>query len=260
MVMKTYVGKILVATIGIGLLILPLPDTFATQAARDILREHGITGPAADAILSYFEQLEELGLPTELLRLRLREGIAKRVDPRQIEAALERRTRLLKQSHDLLSARSRVDSARRHRGRVSAETGVETLTRALESGVPIALFEELYQSQRGIHARRLRPIVEAGEMMHLAGIETESVRQFMLDCRDRNLARMETLRAARYWIDKHRREIDPETIRRQLWGKLESRENGRSDRRMQRPQEHREHVPRQRRPTDRQRRESQRVN
>ncbi len=233
--MKTSLGKILVATFGFGLLILPLPDTRAAQEARDLLREHGIKGSEAEAILTCFEQLEELGLPTEFLRLRLHEGIVKRVDPQQIKTALEQRMRLLIQAHELLHYQPRVDAARRRRHRpVTTETGVETLARALESGVPIALFEELYESQRGIHAKRLRQIVEAGEMMYLAGVETEAVRQFMLDCRERNMGRMEILRAARYWIDKHRREIDPETIRRQLWGELQSHRNARPEK-MQRP-------------------------
>ncbi len=258
--MKTSFGKTLVVTVGLGLLILPFSGTFAAQETRELLREHGITGTESEAILKCFDQLEELGLPSELLRLRLREGIVKGVNPQQIKIALEQRMQLLIQSHELLHHRSRADSARRRRQRpVITETDVETLTRALESGIPIALFEELYESQRGIHARRLRAVVEAGEMMHLAGVETESVRQFMLDCRERNLMRMETLRAARYWIDKHQREIEPETIRRQLWGKHESRANGRPDNKMQRPQGRREHSPRQRRPSDQRRQETQRV-
>ncbi len=220
--MKTRYFTILCAITGFGLMAMLSPNTHADEAARRMLRDHQIAGRDAERIIAYFNESEELGLPTEFLRLRLREGVTKQVDVEQIQAALAQRMQMLKQARKL-SPRDAVTPDHHRRRRSRPDTSVETLARALESGLPFDMLEAFYASTRDTAlAMRLHPIVEAGEMMHLAGVDMESVRHFMHDCRDRRLGRMETLRAARFWIDKHDRNINGETIRRQLWGEIPS--------------------------------------
>ncbi len=218
------VRRLFCAIAGLSLMVGHPSSASAAEAARNLLQEHHIQGPEAEQIITCFTRCEELGLPTDFLRLRLREGVTKQVGIDQIQTALAQRMQALKRASRLVACPDEP-SGRRRRRRHGHDDSIETLARALESGLPLDALETLFTSTRGnAKTTRLLPIVEAGEMLHLAGVKPESIQHFMHDCRERRLGRREILRAARYWIDKHERGIEPETIRRQLWGETPPRD------------------------------------
>lgn len=218
-------------------------NLLAAQAARDLLREHRIADTDAERIINYFTHSEKLGLPSDFLRLRLREGLTKGVDQEQILKALEARLQALEQAQQLMArVRHTPPSGRRRHRRPDRDASMATVARALESGLPFETLESLFTpADAKASVMRLHPIVEAGEMMHLAGVPPEAIRHFMHDCRDRGLGRRETLRAADFWIDHHERGMPPETIRRQLWGETRSGDRNQRSEPKHRRQRDREH-------------------
>ena len=182
-------------------------------AAREAMRARGLEGPAMESIAGRFADAARRGLPRSPLRARLEEGLAKRADPEAIAAAVDRRLDALVRADVLLAG---SDEGRRPHG-VDADAGLLVLVQALESGVPEEAFEGLFRPGRGGLSPRMQAVVEAGELLHLAGVDGDAVTWFMRDSRDRNLRRMEAIRAARFWIRLHGEGVPGEEIRRRLW-------------------------------------------
>ncbi len=177
-----------------------------------LLAEYDIRGDYAERILHSFAECAQSGIPTESLYIRLREGLIKQAGPDLLADALERRYETLARAQTLLSSAT----GRFRRQPHSAEI-LEILANALESGVPAAAFEGLFPSGRRARLHRLSAVIEAGEMLHLAGVEASDVRWFMHEARDRDSRRAEVLRAARAWIRLHREGYDNMDIRERIW-------------------------------------------
>ncbi len=216
-------------------LALVLPhETVMAGEPRQILREFQVTGDDAARIISIFSLIDSERLPSSPFIRRLREGLVKRADPVEIAAALEHRLEMYIEARRILQ---RADDGRRRRSAVPQGLGV--LASALESGIPAQIFEDLFPEGWGVMSHRVAAIVEAGETLHLAGVELADVSIFMSDCIKRNLSRTETFRAARFWLRLHREDKDGNEIRRLLWrsaddderegsaGRRNSRRNGR---------------------------------
>jgi len=191
---------------------LALPPTArATDAVSGLLREHQIGETDEEVILAVFHRAEKESLPLAQLHARLREGLIKRAEPEAIRAALERRVEYLLKAQDLLRATSRPSRRR------PVPHGLEVLASALESGLPTETFAGLLLPVRGAVSYRIEAMIEAGEMLHLAGVAPDAVRTFMRDARSRDLERSLTFRAARLWIQHHQEGVAGEDIRRRVW-------------------------------------------
>jgi len=177
------------------------------------LRERGFTALQAQQTLACLSAAQRAGMPLPPLASRLEEGLTKKADPPAILNAVQTRLRLLTQARDLLRAA--------HYDAVPATPGAELLGAtgiALESGVSAEDLGTVLQRGNGQSARRLTTIVEAGESLHLAGMDRPTTLALMNDCLERDLRRMEVLRAVRYCIQQHRSGIRGDAIRRSLWG------------------------------------------
>ncbi len=190
------------------------PGGQVTTQVREVLREaHALSSTETEAVLQQAAQASVAGVPGSLILARLREGLVKQATAKQLIGVLE----ASQQAHQDASALLRGDRQGLGRGRrqPEAERFHELLVRALESGVPRAAFEELFKGEAGPHglgAQRMQAIVEAGEMLHLAGLDAEVVRRFMLACRDRQVRRMEALRAARQAIVLHGQGLEADAM------------------------------------------------
>jgi hypothetical protein len=183
------------------------------QQAAEALQTHGVTGTAAERIRTAIEACESEGLPAEPLRTRLLEGLAKRAAPDALAAAVDARLAALRSARDMIRAAGYGDPAEPSHGELLASTA-----RAVESGVPAADLATVLSRGEGGSGGRMQTIVESGESLTLAGVDAATVRAFMMDCLDRNLRRMEMLRAARFSIQQHRGGMNGAEIRRALWG------------------------------------------
>ncbi len=186
----------------------------AEAPTHESLAAHGIEGPAAEVLLAAFAGAAREELPAAALRARLDEGLAKDAGPAAVAEAVVRRLEMLRQARELLSP----DADRARPEPHEAEAALVNLARALESGVPAEVFADVFPRGRGAFSPRAQALVEAAERLHLAGVGADAVAQFLRDALDRELRRMEALRAAEFWIRRHREGVAPEDIRRALWG------------------------------------------
>lgn len=176
------------------------------------LIQHGFTEGQSQAVSDCLAEARSQNLPTAALTLRLEEGLAKNIDPVRLVASLQARL------STLVQARAMAQPA--HYALEPGSPGDDLLVAvalALESGVAADNLAEVLRRGNGQATLRIASIVEAGESLQLAGIDSETTRNLMNDCMDRDLRRMEVLRAVRYAIQQHRDGVGGADIRRSLW-------------------------------------------
>lgn len=177
------------------------------------LRQNGFSLEQARQTMAYLTDAQHQGVPLQALTSRFEEGLVKKVEPQAIMTALQARLRVLTQARAMLQ--------RTHYDATPATPCAELLTAtalALESGVTAEDLSAVLQRGNGQMALRIKSIVEAGESLHLAGVDRTTTQVLMNDCLERNLRRMEVLRAVRYSIEQHRGGMSGDNIRRSLWG------------------------------------------
>ncbi|MFN2351348.1 MAG: hypothetical protein ABR497_05330 [Kiritimatiellia bacterium] len=188
------------------------------EVTQATLLNAGIPDTTAADIRACLEEADRQGLPPASLRLRLREGLVKRVPPGQLLEALQRHARALNQARQLQQKSIEISETQQ------SMEGLDLLARALESGLPPEALAEALADSQGRMSQRIQAIIEAGEMLHLAGVDAEGVKAFIGDCREHDLPRMATMRAARFWIQAHRDGQTTPEIRQSLWKSTDRRE------------------------------------
>ena len=88
---------------------------------------------------------------------------------------------------------------------------------ALESGLPEAVLQEIFVRGGGRRYGRLSHVLEAAETLQLAGLDPKDTQHVMNDCLDRELNRMEILRAVDYILAEYRKGRDFQVIHDRLW-------------------------------------------
>ncbi len=198
--------------------LLALSGQVSTEVRELLLEAQFLSNEESESILQHVVQASTAGVPRALILARLREGLVKQATSAQLIEALKARQQAQQDASALL--RSVPQGRRRGRRQPDADRFHEIVVRALESGVPREAFENLFADETGprrLGAQRMQAIVEAGEMLYLDGMNSDFVRRFMLACRDRQVRRMDALRAARETIVLHRQGMDPDAILRQVW-------------------------------------------
>jgi len=177
------------------------------------LRTHNFTVEQARQTLDCLSEAQRQGVPVATLTTRLDEGLAKKAEPQAIATALQARLRVMTQARTMLKVAHYDTVAEEPRNELLTTTGL-----ALESGVAAEDIGAVLKRGNGQSALRMKSVVEAGESLHLAGVDHATTQSLMSDCLDRNLRRMEVLRAVRYSIQQHRGGMSGDNIRRSLWG------------------------------------------
>ena len=150
--------------------------------------------------------------PVYLLQQRWEEGVAKNVDPEQVVQAVQHRWQLMQRSREMVVSSGYMPEA------PPVVDLQASLTLALESGLEAETLTSLLAKGGGQYAGRMEGVVEAGEALHLAGLDDQTVRNLMEDGLARNLRRVEMLRVVRYAVQQHRDGASGEQIRGSLWG------------------------------------------
>lgn len=177
------------------------------------LHEYGFTVAQARETIACLNQARDQGVPPVSLTLRLEEGVAKNVAPPGLLAAVQTRLRFMLQAREMLQAANYSPAPAGPCGELLIAIGL-----ALESGVASEDLAAILRRGNGASALRMKSIVEAGESLHLAGVDPATTRGLMDDCLDRDLRRIEVLRAVRYALQQRRGGMNGAQIRRSLWG------------------------------------------
>lgn len=194
---------------GAGLLLLAAAGGLMTarggEPVLEVRREleaHAVPEAPAGRIAACVNQAEREGLPCEALACRVCEGLAKRVPPEALQAAVEARAARLREAHKLLGDAGCPACPRRHGKGTRCLCCL--LAQALESGVPPQVFSELLAQPDAALLTRLPALVEAGEMLHLAGLGAPEIQAFLHEGRAGNWNRRETLDRARERVRRAR--------------------------------------------------------
>jgi hypothetical protein len=198
---------------GAGLLLLAVAGGPVTargdgpvQQVRRELEAHAVPEAPAGRIAACVGQAEREGLPCEALACRVCEGLAKRVSPEALQAAVEARAARLREAHRLLGGAGCPACPRHGEGTRSLCC---LLAQALESGVPPQVFSEILAKPDDASTVRLPALVEAGEMLHLAGLGAPEIQAFLREGRAGNWNRRETLDRARERVRRARAAASP---------------------------------------------------
>jgi len=79
------------------------------------------------------------------------------------------------------------------------------------------MLQEVFNRNGGRRYGRLVHVLEAGETLQLAGLDPQNTQHIMNDCIDRDLNRMEILRAVDYILSEQRNGRSFKAIYADLW-------------------------------------------
>lgn len=190
-----------------------IPLSSAESPVHHMLSEREITGHDAKRILQAFENVSGQGLCAEPLRERLREGFLKDANSEALATAIEKRASSLLDAQSIIGSRPGIG-----RGGEMVPGLHRILARALESGLPPDIFLDLFADPERVVAYREQALIEAAEMLFLSEVDPEDIKRFMHEALDRQLRRMEILRAAQFWIRQQAEGISAAGIHSRLWG------------------------------------------
>ncbi len=127
-----------------------LADSLSTQDREEINRLRSAQGHSAEEVNALLEQVTkagEKGLPTEPLANKVKEGLAKGVEPKRIDPVLRQLVTHFESAHDVLQesiSKGMVDSSQGNRQRA-----LEGLAEALSRGTTAEEVRELAKTAQG---------------------------------------------------------------------------------------------------------------
>ncbi|MEW6490695.1 MAG: hypothetical protein AB1578_22635, partial [Thermodesulfobacteriota bacterium] len=176
------------------------------------LAQAGFTPETARTSLETALEAARRGLPAEPVLAKIAEGALKGASAGDLAQAGRARLEALVRARDLLVEAGHADGADRGRGLLVATA------LALESGMPPEPLGAVLARGAGLPPGQVMAVVEAGEALHLEGLDTQTVQELMVDCLDRHLRRPEILRLVSFAREQHRRGLDGPAVRAALWG------------------------------------------
>ncbi len=186
------------------------PARLETTAAR--LSQAGVTADAAAAVLEPAFGAGRAGLPVGAVLDKVEEGAAKGADAATLAQAAQTRLESLQAAQQLLGEQGYTEPADRGRGLLVATA------LALESGVSAATLAPALELGRSRPPGQVKAVVEAGESLHLDGVEPTAVAALLVDCLERDLRRPEILRVVRFAAERQRSGANGSELRTALWG------------------------------------------
>ncbi len=127
-----------------------LADSLSTQDREEINRLRSVQGHSAEEVNALLEQVTkagEKGIPTEPLANKVKEGLAKGVEPKRIDPVLRQLVTHFESAHDVLQesiSKGMVDSSLGNRQRA-----LEGLAEALSRGATAEEVRELAKTAQG---------------------------------------------------------------------------------------------------------------
>jgi hypothetical protein len=176
------------------------------------LAQAGFTPETARTSLEAALEAARRSLPAEPVLAKIAEGALKGAPADELAQAGRARLEALVRARDLLVEAGHADGADRGRGLLVATA------LALESGLPPEPLGAVLARGASLPPGQVMAVVEAGEALHLEGLDTATVEALMEDCLDRRLRRPEILRLVSFAREQHRKGLDGPALRAALWG------------------------------------------
>ncbi len=174
-------------------------------------RKKGLSTLDTEQLLAPVLAASKESLPAECVFIKVEEGLAKQVDMARILAAAEARLECLRKAKKLAASNSSGH------GSEGPPRLISRICLALESGLPEEAVQAILNHSGGRRPGRLVHVLDAGETLHLAGLDPKHTQQIMNDFLDRDLNRAEIRRAIDYVLTERRNGQSFETLRAKLW-------------------------------------------
>ncbi len=179
-------------------------------------RKSGLSADETDALLAPVYAAREEALPAEAVFCKIEEGLAKKVSVDRVLVAAELRLSYLRSASQMLSLQKKQGKGFSG-GHDGGQRLVVRTAMALESGLPKEVLQNVLVRNGGRRPGRVGHVLEAGETLQLAGLDSKYTQQIMIDCLERNLNRMEILRAVDYILTEQNKGRDFKSIYPDLW-------------------------------------------
>lgn len=189
----------------------PGSDAVALQKTQEKLEGAGLTPTQTEGILRPAQDAARDGLPSGTILSKIDEGVAKHASPEALAAAAEKRAACLREATRIVEASG---------GTCKEESGqalVSATALCLESGLDAERLSRVLHAGGGGHAMRIAAVMEAGEALHLAGLDHDTVEKLMIEFARRNLRRGEILRAVDFAERGKANGLDGPAILNALW-------------------------------------------
>ena len=180
-------------------------------------RKSGLSAVEADALLTPVYAARKEALPAEAVFTKIEEGLAKKVAVDRLLIAAELRLECLRNAKQLLASQKKRGKGFAGGGYDGNHRLVLRVAMALESGLPKEVLQEVLFRKDACRPGRVGHVLEAGETLQLAGLDPKQTQQIMIDCLDRNLNRMEILRAVDYILSERKKGRNFKSIYPDLW-------------------------------------------
>ena len=158
----------------------------SSDAVESACRARGLSDSDVEVLTAVLRSAEKENLPVGSLCAKLQEGLVKQVPVGLIVQAAEKRLGCLREANQFLENLKRQGA----RGRGPAHM-VEDLGVVLEGGLPIAVFEAVFARQETVRMGRIAPIIDAAEVLQLAGLRPDQVQQVLGELSEREMSRRE---------------------------------------------------------------------
>lgn len=196
-------GEIAVAPEGV--------DAVRWERVAAQLQDNGYPVESARQCLAPVQEAAQQGLPADTVLAKVEEGAAKGVPGPELQAAARQRLANLQRAASELQGTGYGTRCARH------DELMKSVTLALESGLSAETLRDALTRGKGGQSERMRSIVEAGATMRLSGMDETTVGQMMTDFAERNMRRMEVMRASRFAVQQHRASMQGPRVRQQVW-------------------------------------------
>ncbi len=173
-------------------------------------RKCGLSLQETEALLCPVYAAHDESLPAECILIKIEEGLAKQVNPTNVEVAAEARLDCLRRANRILSG------VREHPGGEHAHL-LSHMCMAMESGLPESVLQDVISRPGGFRYGRMIHVVEASETLQLAGLAPEQIQHLMNDFLDRDLNRMEIMRAVDFILEELAKGRGYPAIHSELW-------------------------------------------
>jgi len=162
-------------------------------------------------ILGPLFQDVQAGIYARHLLLKLQEAAFKRAPRETLHSIARARYDAFKGARKLLANTG-------HMASIQTEPALMCATAfALESGQDPSLLQEALRAGKGKPPGRVAAVIEAGEILHHAGLEPESLAPIMRGCLEKDLEKQEIKRLTQRIRRELQKGTDPKIIQHELW-------------------------------------------
>lgn len=174
-------------------------------------KRNQMTVAQSDALLCPVYTAHHENLPTDLIFLKIEEGLVKKHSTQTVLEAAKKRLEHLRQAEKLVASIRRGGGQHRRL--------VMNTTLLLEAGFPKEIIERLFNHSSHPRFGHLNHMIEAAEPLLLSEFKPDQIEQILSDFLKRDMHRHEIQRATEWLLAEKAKGTPYKTLHKDLWGR-----------------------------------------